>query len=546
MLIACCGVTFIVWFVIRQLYTNQSTWAARYQGDGGEEYEMVGDSFLPQDPSAVIVTDKKGKPKWTVSIPANFDFPLKPEHYREICKQSAELSQHLSDKGKSLTKRMRRYYWNDPYYLDVREAQDQGLLPSAPSHEHRETYGGSLTANEKDGMVVCERSLTYAMETVDAGLGNTLMAMWMSYGLAQKENRAWFYDDSRWYVCSANASPGISQPSTRFLSANIHRPYGNYSTYFAPPPPANCLPPPKSEIVPCPHTARHIVVSPALITHTFGHAFTYEYEDPRKMEVQRQHNIFAFARAGYEALFKLRTDDYDYVKERVQALYAPVHKAGGMAIGMHVRRGDRHPYEYQYSKDYVPLVRYVDTARDIFISRLGNSTSKKNAKLAAEIEARHTSSKMILASDDPDVYPTSEMGQALRAQDRIVLASKTTLEKTAPKKNPYIDEISGWEGGFFKDVFWSLGQPRTNANDAEAAGHEIKQDASKAAMELRELVGRAYLMDLAVLAKADALVCTVSSYGCRLLAVMMGWERAIDEENWRNVDGMFNWRGIQW
>ncbi|KAF2810459.1 uncharacterized protein BDZ99DRAFT_508879 [Mytilinidion resinicola] len=522
LLIACCGVTIIVWLGIRHLYTEQRAWTDRYTGDGSEDYEMVGDSFLPSNPSAVIVTDKKEKPKWTVSIPESYDFPLKPAHYREICKQSMELSQHLTENGKSHTKRSMGYYSEDPYYMDVREAQEQGLLPKSKSHGSPQMMDDGLTPGEEEGMMVCQRSLTYAMETVDAGLGNTLMAMWMSYGLAMKEGRAWFYDDTRW-------------------------PYGNYSTYFTPPPAAGCLPPPKSEIVPCPHNARHIVVSPALISHTFGHAFTYEFEDARKMEVQRQHKIFELARVGYEDLFTLREDDASYVEQRAQKLYEPAREAGGMSIGMHVRRGDRHPYEYQYSKDYLPLDRFVDTARDIFLARLGNSTkSKKNAKLNTEIEARHTSSKMVLASDDPNVYPTPEMGHALRAQDRIVLASKTTLEKTAPKTNPYIDEISGWEGGFFKDVFWSLGQPRTNANDAASAGHEVTQEGSKQAMELRELVGRAYLMDLAVLSQADAVVCTVSSLGCRLMAVMMGWENAIDQGNWKNVDGMFEWRGIMW
>ena len=55
-----------------------------------------------------------------------------------------------------------------------------------------------------------------------------------------------------------------------------------------------------------------------------------------------------------------------------------------------------------------------------------------------------------------------------------------------------------------------------------------------------------YLMDLAVLGKADTIVCTVSSVTCRLLAVMMGWDEAIGANKWRNIDGLFDWKGVMW
>ncbi|OCL04987.1 hypothetical protein AOQ84DRAFT_356166 [Glonium stellatum] len=534
LLIAFCGVTIIVWLGVRRLLTTESYYPSEYSGgSGGEDYEMVEDSFLPQDPSAVIVTDEKGKSKWTISIPSSYGFPLQPSQYQEICSQSMELSRQLSETGKTLSKRMRGYYQEDPWFLDVQEAEEQGLLPSSQPSGKPDALVDDVAMTEDqsrggDGMMVCEKSLTYVMETSDAGFGKSLMGLWMSYGLARKEGRAFFVDDARW-------------------------PYGNYSTYFARPPSPGCLPPPKSQILPCPHTARHIVVSTATTSHTFGHAFVEEFEDGRKMRVQRQHNIFALLREGYESLFTLRSDDAKYVTERADALYGPITEAGGMSVGMHIRRGDRHPYEYQYSKDYLPLDRYIDTAREILVAHFENSTKSRKSKSKtralsslAEDLAGEMASKLVLASDDPDVYTNPEMSQVLRAQDRIILASKTTLEAATPKKHRYIDEISGWEGGFFRDVFWSLGQPVSTANAALETSKEITQEVSEQAMRLRELVGRAYLMDLAVLAKADAVVCTVSSVGCRILAVMVGWESAIDGGNWKNVDGDFDWRGIQW
>lgn len=178
------------------------------------------------------------------------------------------------------------------------------------------------------------------------------------------------------------------------------------------------------------------------------------------------------------------------------------------------------------------------------IDLVENAGGKKNKKISTKLVDRHTASKMVVASDDPNVYETPEMGpNTVRAQDRIILATKATLEAAQGRKNPWIDEITGWEGGFFRDVFFSLGQPVGNAGDMNNLNNEVVPEH---AMKIRELVGRAYLMDLAVLGKADTVVCTVSSVGCRILAVMLGWDNSIQQNKWRNVDGQFDWRGIVW
>jgi hypothetical protein len=444
-----------------------------------------------------------------------------------------ELSKQLRQEAKTsnIVKRMLSYYAKDKYYLDVQEAEAQGLLP--PSKVQGRPQGfvddEDIVANNgaTENMKACDRSLTYVMETSDAGFGTTLMRLWMSYGLALKENRAFFIDDTRWYVTTP---PPRIRPMCYITDANINRPYGKYSTFFTPPPSAGCLPPPTSHMVPCPHTARHIIVSGATVKSTFGHAFNEEYEDARKMRVERQHKIFGLLRTGYEALFKLRPDDAHYVSNRTAEIFVPASQ-GGLNIGIHVRRGDKHPYEFQYQKDYIPLDRYISAAHDI----------------ASHRNKRHASSTtIVVASDDPQVYESPELSTTTtRAQDRIMLATKATLEAAQGKKNPWIDEITGWEGGFFRDVFFSLGQPVGNAHDVgqlDNSGDAVPEDA----MRLRELVGRAYLMDLAVLGSADSVVCGVSSVGCRILAVMLGWERGIERGGWRNVDGEFDWKGIVW
>jgi len=377
------------------------------------------------------------------------------------------------------------------------------------------------------------------------------------------------------------------------------------------------MPAPVFQRVPCPHSARHLVVSSATFQQTFGSAFTSEFVDSRKPEPQNSERVFGLLRSGYEALFHLADEgDAQYVLERTEKDFAKARDNGGMNIGLHVRRGDLHPWEYQYEKDYLPLTRYMDEVREILISKyedghdedLGhdeseaeeeeeddgkihvtphdedvNSSSEGKTKeqrkrrkrnisrrMDRGLAPRHgapgiTASELFLASDDPDTYSAPEVSRAKRAQDRIVLASKTMLDaaSTAPK-NSWVDEIHGWEGGFYRDQFFGLGKAdkdraqflgrwksRIAASPQDQGGVMLEDESpdfleppSAAAMQMRQMVGRAYLLDLAVLGQSDAVVCAVSAEACRVLAVMLGWDRAVVGGMWRNVDGGFAWRGL--
>ncbi|KAK7510727.1 uncharacterized protein IWZ02DRAFT_427610 [Phyllosticta citriasiana] len=532
-LVIFCGVTVLGWLAVRQWYTNFHRLSTPYAQDNKGQYEMVGGLSLPDEPSVVAVLDRRGRARWTISIPPNYAFPLSPAQYQELCEQASEISQNIGENGRVLgMRRSRSYYYADPHFVDVSQALDEGLLPASNAKVGMISPVGfdesaMLPNNVYNGqkMAVCERSLTFVMETSDAGMGSSLMALWLAYGLAKKEGRAFFVDDTRW-------------------------PYGNYTDYFAPPPAPDCLPPMSSQALPCPHNANHLVVSSATIPWTFGDAFAEEYGDLKKTGVMRQHRIFALAREGYESLFRLRSDDADYVTERMRALQDSVHQSKGLTVGMHVRRGDRHPFEFQYSRDYIPLDRFMLTARELLSERTGyqlaaNETDENVNSPRTTSDAEFfgaVSSQAVLASDDPDIYSSPEMSTTTRAQDRIVLASKKTLEASGAKKtNRYIDEISGWEGGFFRDVFWSLGLP---SKPGAAEKGKTDSQAAQQGMRMRELVGRAYLLDISVLAHSDALLCTLSSMACRLLAVMMGWEQAIVQGAWVNLDAGLGWRAM--
>ncbi|KUJ22498.1 uncharacterized protein LY89DRAFT_664314 [Mollisia scopiformis] len=523
------GVVVIIYYGFSRLTLDHGVKPVGWATHSGDQYEMVGESELPDFPTPVVVTDGRGRAKWTVSIPPDHEFPLEPKQYAEICTQNMEVSNHVADLHAHIHHQHAAhydYYHVDPHFMDVAEAEAHGLLPG-PKAKTSMKEDGSLIGENKDGLIesaVCEKTMTFLLETHDAGLGKMLMMMWTAYGLAKKEGRDFFIDDSRWV-------------------------YGKYTNFFRPPPIPTCRPPPRHEMLPCPHHARHLIVSAVTAASTFGGAFNEAFEDPRKMEVYRQKPIFDLARQGYNALFRLNEADQKYVDERSDELLnktfgpPPQEDQKGIIIGIHVRHGDRHPYEFQYRDSYMPLDRYAEKAQELLHKAFNDSGEENDMALARSL--------MVVASDDPEVYESEEFSRSPRAQEQIRLASNKVLTSTPPPSGvaairKFVEESVGWEGGFFAGMFWSLGKP-TSVPATAVEAPDTKLPPTEEALRLRELVGRAYLMDLAVLGRAsDRIVCTVSSMGCKVLAVMMGWESAVVDGRWVNIDGDFEWRGVSW
>ena len=171
---------------------------------------MVEDGISLTHPLPVVISDKRGAPRWTISLPSHLDFPLKPSEYASICRRSDDLARrlrHPSSNGNSQQiQGSQGYYSMDPNFLDIREAEEHGLLLG--KHDHGATVIQEKSGSAEEGMKpkyiggkdkTCERTLTYVLETMDAGLGKSLMGLWIAYGLAKEEGRAFFVDDAHWY-----------------------------------------------------------------------------------------------------------------------------------------------------------------------------------------------------------------------------------------------------------------------------------------------------------------------------------------------------------
>jgi len=323
-------------------------------------------------------------------------------------------------------------------------------------------------------------------------------------------------------------------------------------------------------------------VTASTFTYSFGAKFEMHYLDSTQAGARAQHRIFALMRAGHDALHALAlAGDANFVTARAHELADKAHRAGGINVGVHVRRGDRRPWAFMYREDYIPLLAYMDAARALLAARFARD-DPAHAPLppdedgvlqlaAAPLDADPSApmvfvrraaapgllaSAVVLASDDPEVYGRAEVRRATRAQDRIVLASKAALEGAAvpppPRKNAWVDDVHGWERGFFASTFWGLGLPESNIvnnvadleEERAARARVLETGLPEAARAVREAVGRGYLLDLGVLGSTDAVVCAVSSASCRVLAVMLGWERAIEKGEWVNIDGNYGWVGL--
>lgn len=492
---------------------------------------MVGQDAFPDFPTPVVVHDTRGRAKWTVSIPHGYDFPLSTQQYADMsgqCREVAARARDIRHKG-PIDQTQMNYDAFDDYYVDVQQAESSGMLPRPFTQTLQAGPGRFVGMSAKDmrGKPVCKSSMTFVLESQDAGIGNTLMMLWTFYGLAKEEGRAFFIDDTRWA-------------------------YGEYADIFQLPPTPTCRPPPRHHMVPCPFQAQHLVISGMTAKEIFPALLAKHHRVSGTGDQVR--DVWTLARTGYEALFNLNKDDEKYVSTRIEDLKGKAKKdyvsPNTPVIGVHIRRGDRHPLEYQYHNTYIPAEVFLDNAQRATNAHFGETE---------ESGAKHQFIS-VLASDDPTVHTEPDFARMLLAQERIRLASKDDFEQAGQKRKSYmhrfVEEAFGWEGGFYAPMFWNLGVERKNngANAPDGVEVENVNDEAKLmappsdqTLKLRNFVGRAYMMDLAVLAGAsDSVVCAVSAMGCRLLGVMMDWEAGVGAGRWVNVDGQYGWAGIEW
>lgn len=477
--ISLCGIVAIWRTILNHTFNPVDTYFS-----AGEDLYATEDSAFGDVPSILAFSDSHSNFRWTVRIPHNYSFPFQGSHAQEICERGDSLREDFARQSRLSKIRSRRptYYTPDDTFIDVGEAEQQGLLPSS---------------NHEGADLVCESSLTVVLDENDQSLGQSLLLLWLSYGLAGKEGRSFFIDDTRWV-------------------------YGRYTSYFGTPPTPRCSRPPSSQILPCPHNAKHLMVSSSTSNWMFGALFNEEFIQPRKHGIEKSRHIFDLLRRGYHDLFHLTGELALYADSRI----ARFKDESEIVVGVHIRRGNLHPYEAQFRQDYIPPERYGVAAHNLMGSMLEHALNDTNNVVTA---TKITDGRLLLATDDPEMFDSAELLQSAsplaiqKAQERFQLATKLTPDLTAsgePFRDPdsvfikYVDEPHGFEGGFYP--------------------------CSEAAQQMRELVARAYFLDLAVLGSSDGIVCGIASSTCRILGVMLGW-KGLEDGYFLNIDDGRAW-----
>ncbi|RPA95689.1 hypothetical protein L873DRAFT_1837066 [Choiromyces venosus 120613-1] len=419
------AISSIVWLLLIFQPTSTSTSASN---------KTDPDSITSVEPT--LLDYGEGNQKCTWKLPADLGGLLQPHVYGEMCRAARRASDAAAGHGRHVH---HGYYWLDKHFL-------------SPQVEDAVTLTG-----------VCERSLTYMLDSSDQGLGRMLLGLWSAYGLAVSENRTFFVDDSRWA-------------------------WGKYSTYFLPPKPA-CRSPPPNLVVPCPNQVPHLLVAHSTTTFTFGHAFTDFFEDGGKMRVQRQHKIFALARAGYESLFRLRLAGADEEAVEVRKKQLEGENGNGQILAVQIRRGDGKDKAFEWRETgHVPTSHYAHLVSTALASAVGNTT-------------------VLLTSDSADVYSLQEFG------------TYTPAQTSAPG-------YSRIPGGWNRVSFQALSANMTDA-----------------VVDL----AREYFRDVKIVGEtAGKVFCGGNGNTCRVLAVVMGWRKAVEEEGWVNVDDGRGWFGVDW
>ncbi|RVD87888.1 uncharacterized protein DFL_002091 [Arthrobotrys flagrans] len=421
---------------------------------------------------------------YAISMPLNEEaYPLPGEWYRALC-DSVEMKSMAAAESR----------------MGKPMAAHLGYYEEDKGYEGLELAGGD---DEEGGDGECERTMTFVVDDWEGrvgGVGEMVMGLWMAYALAIQEKREFFVvgKKGRWA-------------------------YGDINKYFDIPPPTNkCTPPAMSRSLPCPRNTPHRLVTPATFKDAFGHAFENQFEDAREVGVKRQHKIFEFLRTGYEAI-PLKGDLQTTIMDRVHAIGV---EASKNVVAVQIRHGDRGAREWTWHKGYLPLERFMkvslnmpgDVIKGVSAVREGEGDKwPKDYYLPDYPRPWVEPPVRIISSDDSDVFDQEEIKSCsaggynrvcVRAQDRSVAV--------------------GQPGGF-----WA-------------------EDLNKMEREEREAAAVAYLVDFGVqvealrVARDGWVVCGYYGDMCRMLAVGMGWESAIEKGHWVNIDGDFDWFGMRW
>ncbi|KAI0778815.1 hypothetical protein BD413DRAFT_512009 [Trametes elegans] len=313
-------------------------------------------------PSSPSIVETRPPPDLLISYDNYSSFPLTGDQYRQECYK------------------LMSAFMPDIAYWDV-----------SPMGAHDVVHHDDVTdyhLPEGERTRVCSRTLTYLLDG-RVGLMADLALMAQAAAFARERNRTFFVDDTHWNR-------------------------GKWDDHFQgvhglePGPEPGCRAPPPEELVACPRTARHWVISSRTAKFHLGHSFSEAYEDPYKHQTMRQRPIFERARESFDRVIRPNAHMAELIraarKELQEVLSLPAHsdsqesrnvagsdkpRAGTsdaateeqqLYIGVHIRKGDRVPAGYVFYPDkQVPLESYIKGALSTWERLYANASAGKDS-----------------------------------------------------------------------------------------------------------------------------------------------------------------------
>ncbi|KAF9453884.1 hypothetical protein P691DRAFT_812502 [Macrolepiota fuliginosa MF-IS2] len=381
-----------------------------------------------------------------VYTPPLIPSPEAPLHPSEYVAQCRELNQGFMTHGD---------YWDRPS-MDM--GSSQGL-------EDEEAVDDTYRLPEGGRTAVCSKTITYLLDG-EVGLLADLALIAQAAALARERNRTLIIDDTYW---------------------NRGKWGDHFEDAFAlqPGPEPGCRAPHPKNLVACPRTARHWVITAHTAKYHFGHPFSDHYEDPYARNLNRLRPIYDAAHKSFISTIRpnselgalIRSARHEF-KESISTL----NSTPETYMSVHIRRGDRKQRLSNSKPPYISISEFA-TAIQLTQSRLDDVLS---------------SSMIYFASDSPSAE--SEFATA------------------------------------FSERFFSLRQSQDPALWQLASMQDYDQKTFNAlSKEERIRLTKGMVVDFALLSgvwawKGDpvpqASVCTISSNICKMMAVGLGWDKA--------------------
>ncbi|OLL25242.1 hypothetical protein NEOLI_000818 [Neolecta irregularis DAH-3] len=261
--------------------------------------------------------------------------------------------------------------------------------------------------------------------------------------------------------------------------------WGQWTDYFQEYKP-NCHVPP-DELVAYPQHTRHWVITENTWKTVYTHNFRNTYEDLSQKGVLRQKAIFQMVIDGIDLLLHLNNDVEGIYRSEQDGILKQI---GSDFLSVQIRSGDSVPR--------IPSILRPIPAIESYEQQIGSTWS--------QIFPDIPNPTLAVISDDLDAI------KSIRRSNSSFKAVQP-FEKTQTDLFP---RRSG-SGGVFLDKV------------------------SEMSMEDRKKLAKKILVRLAIAKEGKAVICRSTSHACRLLASMMGWQRAILDQKWISLE-VYSWR----